>query len=276
VSRPRVVLVAAVARNGVIGHKGALPWGHFPEDMEHFRKLTMGAAVVMGWRTWESLPAQHRPLPGRRNVVLTRTEAHAAAAAECGAQELAPSLEFAIARLTHLREPVIYVIGGAQVYALALHVADEVVLTEIDRDFDGDTKLPYFSRWRFRQERGAVRRAAAGFKFAINTYRRIRRHWSDDVEWRPGRWDALSSAPQDCTYVRGRAADGKLLEPMHYACGGGEEQPSFDGWFLPYSDGSGFYQVRPVSWQPLRALPDGPDCASCPKLPAECCRKGEA
>lgn len=267
-SRPRIVLVAAVARNGVIGHKGDLPWGHFPEDMAHFRALTIGAAVVMGRRTWESLPAQHRPLQGRRNVVLSREGTDAPGA------EVVPSLPHALALLCD--EPAVYVIGGAQVYALALHVADELVLTEIDRDFQGDTKLPYFSRWRFSQERGEVRRAAAGFKFAINTYRRRRQHWSDDVDWRPGRWDALSSAPQDCTYVRGRAADGKLLEPMHWASDtSGEEQPSFTGWFLPYESGSGggFYQVSPVEWQPLRAMPEGPDCAACPRLPANCCRK---
>lgn len=101
-NRPRISLVAAVARNGVIGNKGALPWGHFPEDLAHFKRLTMGAAVVMGWRTWESLPEAVRPLPGRRNVVLTRTEAHAVRAVEMGAQELAPSLEFALARLQYL------------------------------------------------------------------------------------------------------------------------------------------------------------------------------
>jgi hypothetical protein len=100
------------------------------------------------------------------------------------------------------------------------------------------------------------------------------KHWSDDVDWRPGRWDDLSSAPKDCTNVRGRDADGKLLEPMHWASDlSGEDQPAFHGWFLPYKEGGGFYQCRPVSWQPLRALPDGPDCASCPKLPADCCRK---
>lgn len=102
------------------------------------------------------------------------------------------------------------------------------------------------------------------------------KHWSDDVDWRPGRWDDMSTAPKDCTNVRGRTADGKVLEPMHYAFDhSGEDQPYFDGWFVPYTDpGAGFYQVRPVAWQPLRALPDGPDCAACTKPWVECCGKG--
>lgn len=266
-NRPRISLVAAVARNGVIGNKGALPWGTLPEDMAHFRALTMGSTVVMGRRTWESLPNAHRPLHGRHNVVVSRS------LPEDGAPGAAVvrSLQEVIAELPDV--PVIYVIGGAQLYAEAAVFADELVLTEIDRNYEGDTLFPPWKRWRFdvvdKQEQRAT---ATTPRFSIVTYRRQQRHWSDAIHWRPGRWDDLSTAPKDCTMVRGLDAAGKVLEPMHYACDhSGEDQPYFDGWFLPYKDGSGFYQVRPVAWQPLRALPDGPDCAACGKAWADCC-----
>ncbi len=90
----------------------------------------------------------------------------------------------------------------------------------------------------------------------INVHSERHAHWSESVEWRAGRWDAMSSAPTRGNIImniRGRSENGEILEPMHYACGGGEEQPPFEGWFLPYKSGSGFYQVRPVEWQPLRA-----------------------
>lgn len=84
-------------------------------------------------------------------------------------------------------------------------------------------------------------------------------HWSERIEWRPGRWDPMSNAPMTgpIVHVRGRDKNGVLLEPMHYAYGGGEEQPPFRGWFIPYSNPKlGFHQVNPVEWQPLKASPD--------------------
>jgi dihydrofolate reductase len=269
-NRARIVIVAAVARHDVIGHEGGLPWGHFPEDIAHFRALTQGGAVVMGRRTWDSLPARFRPLPGRRNVVLSRNFNDAPGA------EVAPSLPHALELLRDV--PAVFVIGGAQVYAEALPMADALVLTEIERNYPGDTLFPQsWKRWRFDVTAKEQHCTKGGLRYAFVTYERAAqyRHWSDEIHWRPGRWDPLHTAPQDCTNVRGRTADGKLLEPMHYACGGGEEQPRFDGWFLPYESGGGFYEVRPVSWQPLRALAEGPDCAACPKLPRDCCRRGE-
>ena len=90
----------------------------------------------------------------------------------------------------------------------------------------------------------------------INVHSSRHLHWSESIEWRDGRWDSMSSAPTSgniIMHIRGRDATGKVLEPMHYACGGGEEQPPFDGWFLPTPSGSAFYQVTPVEWQPIRA-----------------------
>jgi len=123
-------LVWAQARGGVIGRDGTLPW-HLPEDLAHFRALTTGATVVMGRRTWESLPAKFRPLPGRRNVVLTRDASWSAEGAEV-AHELAAALAGDV-----------WVIGGASVYRDAVPYAERVVRTEIDLDVpDGDAFAP--------------------------------------------------------------------------------------------------------------------------------------
>ncbi|WP_157266449.1 dihydrofolate reductase [Azohydromonas aeria] len=166
----RLVIVAAVASNGVIGNQGALPWGHFPEDLAHFKRLTMGAAVIMGRRTWDSLPAAVRPLPGRRNVVLSRDPAWRAPGVI-----VASSLCNALALLRATGEPVVYVIGGAQVYAeaLSLGLADELALTEIAQDFAGDTRFPDFDRSSFHVEAQTWHRAAPpnGFAYAVTNYR---------------------------------------------------------------------------------------------------------
>jgi dihydrofolate reductase len=124
-------LVWAQARGGVIGADGGLPW-HLPEDLARFRALTMGGTVVMGRATWESLPAAARPLPGRRNVVLSRRGFLAPDAT------VAASLEEALAGATG----DVWVIGGASVYRAALPLADVAVVTEIDAAYDGDTLAP--------------------------------------------------------------------------------------------------------------------------------------
>jgi dihydrofolate reductase len=133
-----VSLVAAVARGGVIGRDGGIPW-RIPEDMTRFRELTTGHAVVMGRRTWESLPEQFRPLPGRDNVVVTRNPDWSAQGADRAA-----SIEDALALLgSELR---VFVIGGGEIYAAALPHADELLLTEIDAEIDGDTVFPEWNR----------------------------------------------------------------------------------------------------------------------------------
>ena len=106
-----------------------------PEDMAHFKRTTMGAPVIMGRKTWDSLPAKFRPLPGRRNIVVTRQ----ADWSEAGA-EVAGSVEDAIALCRN--ESDAWVIGGAQIYSLALPLADSVVVTEIEADFEGDAYAP--------------------------------------------------------------------------------------------------------------------------------------
>jgi dihydrofolate reductase len=159
---PRVYLVAAVAANGVIGTGGRLPW-HLPEDLRHFKALTLGHPIVMGRKTWESLG--RRPLPGRENIVVTRSPGFEAPGAH-----VAASLEAALALCAG--EPVAFVIGGGELYAAALPLADGLVLTEIARDYAGDARFPDFDRsaWRETQRRPGA--ASDGLRFDFVLYER--------------------------------------------------------------------------------------------------------
>jgi dihydrofolate reductase len=158
----RVSLVAAVARGGVIGRGGGLPW-RIPEDLERFRSLTMGHPVVMGRRTWDSLPERFRPLPGRRNVVVTRNpEWHGEGAERAG------SLDEAL-RLVNGAERV-FVIGGGQLYAEALPRADELLLTEIEADVEGDTWFPGWEREDFDEVGRELHVSENGVEFSFVTY----------------------------------------------------------------------------------------------------------
>ena len=167
-ARPaRIILIAAVARNGVIGHNNQLLW-HLPADLAHFKATTQGAAVLMGRKTWDSLPPRFRPLPGRRNLVLTH-QAHWSAP---GA-ETAPSLDAALARLVN--EPRVFVIGGEQIYQAALPVADELILTELDRDYAGDAHFPQWNPAEFIRSQPLPSVAAHGEQpgYGFVTYQRI-------------------------------------------------------------------------------------------------------
>jgi len=134
-------LIFARSRNGVIGRDNALPW-HLPEDLAHFKRTTLGCPVIMGRKTWDSLPTKFRPLPGRANVVVTRqADWHSPGALR------ADSLEKAMALCGDA--PHVWVIGGAQLYALALPLAHTAVVTEIDVDLEGDAFAPIFGpTWR--------------------------------------------------------------------------------------------------------------------------------
>ncbi|MBM2823075.1 MAG: dihydrofolate reductase, partial [Thermoleophilia bacterium] len=140
----KVSLVAAVARGGVIGREGTIPW-RIPEDVARFKALTTGHAVVMGRRTWDSLPDRFRPLPERRNIIVTRNPDWSADGAERAA-----SLEEAL-RLPEGAEQV-FVIGGGELYAEALPLADELLLTEIDAAVEGDTFFPSWDRAAFHEK----------------------------------------------------------------------------------------------------------------------------
>jgi len=171
----RLNLIYARAANGVIGHTvdgvGAMPW-HLPEDLAHFRRHTQGCPVIMGRRTWESLPARFRPLPGRLNLVLTRDAATAARLRAEGATVVA-DLPAALAHCRALQPAPaeVWVMGGAQIYAQAEPQAQRAVVTEIDQAFAGDAHAPTLGPgWRETAREAHV--AASGLPFAFVTYER--------------------------------------------------------------------------------------------------------
>lgn len=163
-----LVLIAAVARNGVIGRGGALPW-HLGADMAHFRDVTRGCPVMMGRRTWDSLSPRYRPLPGRANIVVSRRAGWTAEGAQA-----APSLQAAL-RLAQLRLDAsrrVFVIGGAQLYREAMPLADVLELTEVHADVDGDTLFPFWDRAAFDEVQREPQSAEDGLAFDFATYRK--------------------------------------------------------------------------------------------------------
>jgi dihydrofolate reductase len=156
---PRVYLVAAVAANGVIGANGKLPW-HLPEDLKHFKALTLGHPLIMGRKTWESLG---KALPGRENIVVTRAPGYEAPGAS-----VASSLDGALALCA--AEPTVFVIGGGELYSAALPLADGLVLTEIQRDYAGDARFPRFDRSAWRETQRKPQTSADGLRFDFVLY----------------------------------------------------------------------------------------------------------
>jgi dihydrofolate reductase len=135
-----VSLVYAVSRNGVIGRDGGLPW-HIPSDLKHFKAITLGKPVIMGRKTWDSLP--RKPLAGRRNLVISRNVTYRADGAE-----VLPSLEAALRATAGDAE--VCVIGGAEIFKAALPLAHRIYLTRVLADVAGDTIMPELSakHWR--------------------------------------------------------------------------------------------------------------------------------
>lgn len=158
----KITLVAAVAKDGAIGRDNALLW-HIPEDMARFKALTTGKPVVMGRKTWDSIPARFRPLPGRRNLVVSRT------ASELPGAEVFASLDAALAACA--AEPETCVIGGGEIYALALPRADKLALTEVDVVFpDADRHFPAWPRDQFMEAHRETRSSAKGLAFDFVDY----------------------------------------------------------------------------------------------------------
>ena len=158
---PEIVIIAAVARNRVIGKDNRLLW-HIPEDMAHFKALTAGHTVIMGRKTWESLPERFRPLPGRRNIVITRQAGYAAPGAE-----LASSLEKALELAS--TATVAFVIGGEQIYRQAMAVADRLEITEVGLEPEGDAWFPEVAAVDWEE---VARTAGTGFAFVTFVRRR--------------------------------------------------------------------------------------------------------
>ena len=158
-----LTLIAAVARNGAIGGDNQLLW-QIPEDMKFFRETTRGATVIMGRKTWESLPARFRPLPGRRNIVVSRQADYQAPGAE-----LAHSLEQAVALAG---DAATFVIGGAELYAQAMAYANRLMLTEVDLAPAADAYFPVVDPAIWRQTTRQSGVSENGIAFAFVTYQK--------------------------------------------------------------------------------------------------------
>lgn len=160
---PRLHIIYARAANGVIGKDGTLPW-HLPEDLAHFKRTTLGCPVIMGRKTWDSLPPKFRPLPGRSNVVVTRQKDWHENGSH-PAQDLHSALQLCE------QSADVWVIGGAQLYALAEPLACTAVVTEIEKDFEGDAVAPTLdASWKETAREHHV--ATSGLHFSFVTYLR--------------------------------------------------------------------------------------------------------
>ena len=153
-------IIAAISRNGVIGSENDIPW-HYPADMKHFRNTTRGYPVIAGRKTYESF--QIRPLPGRLNIVLSRSADYAAE----GGAEVYTSLNAAYKRAEQEAKDKVFILGGAEIYRLAIDKIDEMVLTHIPEEMDGDA---FFPPWDQAQWNEVDRRSEGELVFA--TYRR--------------------------------------------------------------------------------------------------------
>jgi dihydrofolate reductase len=170
----RVSLIVAMAENGVIGRDGDLPW-RISEDLKRFKEITMGKPIVMGRKTWESIG---RPLPGRPHIVISRDPAYEVVGAE--GVDVVASLEAALARAGELIKSgaveidEVMIIGGAEIYRLALGRADRIYLTEVHRDIEGDTVFPDFDRaeWRETAREGPFTVGHGILQYSFVTYDR--------------------------------------------------------------------------------------------------------
>lgn len=160
----RITLVLAIADNGTIGDANSIPW-RLPEDMRRFKALTLGKPVIMGRKTWESLPK--KPLPGRANIVVTRDGNYRADGAI-----IADSLDAGIARAKQEGAEDVMIIGGAEIYRASLPVATHIELTEIHADIEGDTKFS-LNRSPWREIAREDHKTEAGLAYSFVTLQRV-------------------------------------------------------------------------------------------------------
>jgi dihydrofolate reductase len=153
-------LIWAQANNGVIGAGGGMPW-YVPEDLAHFKEVTFGAPVIMGRRTWDSLPERFRPLPDRENIVITRSQDWAADGARRAA-----GIEDAVRG-----QERVWVIGGAEIFRQVIGDADRLEVTELDIDVDGDAFAPSVEGWRLADE-GEWQTSRTGVRYRFLGYER--------------------------------------------------------------------------------------------------------
>ncbi|WP_426187655.1 dihydrofolate reductase [Microbacterium sp. TWP3-1-2b2] len=157
---PWVGLIWAEAAGGVIGASGGMPW-HVPEDLAHFKKTTLSAPVVMGRKTWDSLPERFRPLPDRENIVITRQQDWTAD----GARRAADVAD-AVRGLQK-----VWIIGGAEIFAQVIGHADRLEVTELDLEVEGDAYAPSKEGWRLVDE-GQWQTSRTGIRFRFLGYER--------------------------------------------------------------------------------------------------------
>ena len=158
-------LIYARSRNNVIGVNGDLPW-HLPEDLAHFKRTTLGQPVIMGRVTWESIPDKFRPLPGRSNVVVSRQTDFSAPGAQ-----VVSSLQAAMDLFT--AEEVVWLIGGAQLYAQAMPLAKQLVITEIDTNYEGDAFAPSIQAIEWKETQRTTHTSSQGLGYSLVTLERI-------------------------------------------------------------------------------------------------------
>jgi dihydrofolate reductase len=163
VTTPRINLIFARAANGVIGKDNSMPW-HLPEDLAHFKRLTQGCPVIMGRKTWDSLPPRFRPLPGRSNIVVTR-QIHWRAVGALRAHSLQEALQLSG------DVPEVWVIGGAEIYRQAEPLAHRAEVTEIAQYFEGDAHAPTLgSDWLEHARESHL--SSTGLAFSFVTYQK--------------------------------------------------------------------------------------------------------
>jgi dihydrofolate reductase len=160
---PRITLIVAYSTNRTIGRANALPW-KLPGDLAHFKRSTLGHPIIMGRKTWTSL---NRPLPGRHNVVISRS-----AQFEAPGAHVVPTLEAALTVCGDVNE--VYVIGGAQIYTLALPFAQRVLATEVHAEVQGDAFFPYLPSYAWREVARQPQPPEAGYDYDFVTYERVR------------------------------------------------------------------------------------------------------
>ena len=158
-------LIYARSRNNVIGVNGDLPW-HLPEDLAHFKRTTLGQPVIMGRITWQSIPEKFRPLPGRSNVVVSRQTDFSAPGAQ-----VVNSLQAAMDLFT--ADDVVWLIGGAQLYAQAMPLAQQLVITEINADYGGDAFAPSFNAAEWKETQRTTHTSAQGLGYSLVILNRI-------------------------------------------------------------------------------------------------------
>jgi dihydrofolate reductase len=165
----KIHLIWAQAHGRVIGRLGKMPW-HLPEDLAHFKRTTLGHPVIMGRKTWDSLPAKFRPLPGRMNVVISSDAAMRENLSKIGCSP-SQNLREALLICEQSGATEVWVIGGAQIYAQALPLAQKLVITEIDATFEGDAFAPPLdAAWREVQRDAML--SQQGIKLSFVTYER--------------------------------------------------------------------------------------------------------